>query len=121
MTDGNGRNWHSLHHHPKDWVVDLEIKKPPGIDDCERWVRAALEKLEPWFGEFRSWVREDASDVKARLCWMAHLVADFASDYWWVGTGQPKGTTYVYLYRSQPTYRQFLREIAKRFLSIRSI
>jgi hypothetical protein len=110
------QKWKQLHHGPHKWLNDqAKIQKPPGIEDCEIWVRDILETLEPNFTDFHSEL-PGVSEREARLCWTAHLVADWASDYWHVGTGQPNKLKYSQIIKSQPAYQEFLRELAVRFL-----
>lgn len=107
--DTHGRNWHSRHH---EGVADyMQIDHPPTIGGCERWVKAVLERMEPDFAEFRSQL-QGMSDDEARLCWTAHLLADYVSDYWHVGTGQKEKFKYLSKH-DRGCYEQFMADVAK--------
>ncbi len=116
LRNGAGRKcWHHLH----DDVLKnagYSSGKPLTIERCSRWVRGLLrDKMERYFGEFCS----QLSDVdcekarKVRLCWTAHLVADFASSDWWCGTGQKM----KYRNIKDPRFREFVTEVGEPILS----
>jgi len=84
----NGENWHSLHDVNRIGLADYsQVEKPPTIDGCVGWVKSVLDKLEPRFDAFRKQLPNVPCE-EVRLCWVAHLVADFAASYYYVGTGQ---------------------------------
>jgi hypothetical protein len=84
----DGENWHSLHDVNRPGLADYsQVEKPPTIDGCVSWVKSVLDKLEPYFDAFREQL-PNVPCAEVRWCWTAHLVADFAASYYYVGTGQ---------------------------------
>jgi hypothetical protein len=84
----NDESWHSLHDVNRPGLADYsQVQKPPTIDGCVEWVQGILDRMEPLFDEFRRQL-SDVPSGAVRLCWVAHLVADFAASYYYVGTGK---------------------------------
>jgi hypothetical protein len=82
----DGGSWHSRHDVNRPELADYsEIKRPPTVSDCTAWVTAVLDKLEPDFNEFCGRFPNVARE-HVRLCWVAHLVADFAACYYYFAT-----------------------------------
>jgi hypothetical protein len=75
-------------HHPSAGNKGRVLRvpnNPPTIDGCERWIRAKMEELD--FEQFEKDFRKANPDVsldatELRRCWTAHLVVDYATDYW---------------------------------------
>ena len=123
LRRANGEDWHSVHS-VKRVMGYSQIERPqqtegcvtwPATDDCVAWVHKALNKMEPYFDEFCSQLA-NVSREEVRLCWMAHLVADFACDYCYVATGQ-KGK-YRHIKKDYPSFWtlfcNFVTDVRKR-------
>lgn len=108
----DGKDWHSIHNRKE--LIDLSaIEKPPTIDGCVKFLDGIFDKLEFDFQEFRSQFPA-VSDNEIRLCWIAHLVADFACRYWCEGTGQQVIRNYGEI--KDPRFWEFVTNVGKHFL-----
>jgi hypothetical protein len=120
----DGTNWHTVHNpehnaNLKQWVEDnMPVERPPTRNGCERWLTIALARLEPSFHEFRSQF-QDLSENDVRLCWLAHLVADFACFYWCKGKdywpNHPAESTYGQI--KDPEFWVFVTDVGNRILA----
>lgn len=72
--------------------------------------------MEPYFDEFRSQFPDVPPD-QVRLCWTAHLVADYACRYWYDGTGQ-RVRTYGDI--KDDDFWNFVTQVGNRLLGVQT-
>jgi len=77
---------------------------------------AVLSKMEPDFDEFCGRF-SDVSRDDVRLCWVAHLVADFAASYYYVATNRQG--KYKHLEGKQALW-DFVAEVGRQVLPSQS-
>jgi hypothetical protein len=111
------QEWHTRH--DVNRLVGSEfagIEKPPTLFGCEKWVKTLLDKMEPYFDEFRSQF-PNVSDDDVRQCWTAHLVADYGCRYWYDGTNQQVRT---YSEIKDNRFWDFVTQVGRRMLATNS-
>lgn len=112
-----GPSWKSLHRATQVGIADYsQVKTPPTIDDCVPWVQSVLSGMACHFDEFFDELRSQRPDLpraQVRLCWTAHLVADFAYKYWYVATREQR-----YIRQLPPEHPSwsFVTEVGRRIL-----
>ena len=110
-----GEKWHDRHDESSAGLADWDKveSENPTVDACVVWVEDVLNRPElndavfnEFFGEVESQVPSEQVPSKlrehpqqfrehVRLCWTAHLVADYACAYWHKATGQPTWLHYT--------------------------
>ena len=71
-----------------------------------------MSKMEPCFDDFRSQFPGVPLN-EVRLCWTAHLVADYGCRYWYDGTNQQVRT---YSGIKDDHFWEFIMDVGRRFL-----
>jgi hypothetical protein len=109
----DGQEWHTKHDVNRIAVAEFaKIERTPTLLGCETWTKAIMEKMEPYFDEFRSQFPKVAVD-QVRRCWTAHLVADYACRYWYDGTNQQVRT---YGEIKDDRFWEFVTDVGRRLL-----
>jgi hypothetical protein len=116
LLDKNS-DWHTFHDEDRaeqtglaDYSQARNERPEPTLRGCVALLNSVLKELRPRFDELFSEV-PDVPYEEVRLCWTAHLVADFACRYWYEGKGQtvPK---YTHMDKEdQHAMRDFVKDV----------
>ena len=124
-TDSNGINWHPIHHKTGDAFLeswDFSHKKDNEIDDCINFLKQELDDLEDYFCKFvASFKLPSIHQDQMRQCWIAHIVTDYASDYYWLKNKKTLTskniTKYRELFNRDCKYKEFVTKVADYFFN----